>query len=85
MGMSMQKPPPASPPGLPATPAQLEMQRLKASIAQVWAQRECLKLALNEGAQPPSQGLRELESIDRELAELDTRFKRLWDHAKDQP
>jgi hypothetical protein len=52
---------------------------LKARIAQVWAVREGLKVALIQGATSPSQGLRELETVDRELAELDTRFKRLWD------
>jgi hypothetical protein len=55
------------------------MQDLKARIAQVWGVREGLKCALNQGAVLPSRGLRELEAVDRELAELDTRFKRLWD------
>jgi hypothetical protein len=63
------------------TAAAQEMQCLKARIAQVWAQRERLKQALNEGVMLPSQGLRDLEAVDRELAELDMRFKRLWDGA----
>lgn len=64
---------------LPAPLADSEMLRLKARIALVWARRESLKQALNTGAIPPNRGLRELESVDRELAELDTHFKRLWD------
>lgn len=60
-------------------PADSEIQRLKARIVLVWARRESLKQALDSGAVPPNRGLRELESVDRELAELDTRFKRLWD------
>lgn len=78
-GMSMQNPNPTVQPSPSGTPAALEMQRLKAGITQIWARRESLKQALNEGALLPSQGLRELESVDLELAELDTRFKRLWD------
>jgi hypothetical protein len=78
-GMSMQNPTPI-PQDYPLdTGADREMQRLKACISQVWAQRESLKQALNQGAMPPSQGLRDLEGVDRELAELDTCFKRLWD------
>jgi hypothetical protein len=63
------------------TAATQEMQGLKVRIAQVWAQRESLKQALNEGAMAPSQGLHDLEAVDRELAQMDTRFKRLWDGA----
>jgi hypothetical protein len=82
MGMSMQNPNPTLQPSPSGMPADQEMQRLKACIAQVWARRESLKRALSEGGMPASQGLRELEGVDRELAELDTRFKRLWDEAK---
>lgn len=64
---------------LPDTHADSEIQRLKARIALVWARRESLKQSLDTGAVPPNRGLRELEGVDRELAELDTRFKRLWD------
>lgn len=64
------------------TAAAQEIQGLKARIALIWARRESLKQALNEGVMPPSRGLRELEGVDRELAALDTRFKRLWDEAK---
>ena len=77
MGMPMPRPP--SPQLPPNPPADTELQALKARIAQVWAVREALKRALNQGATPPSQGLRELETVDQALAELDTRFKRLWD------
>lgn len=70
---------PPSPESPPCPPAGLELQALKARIAQVWAVREALKRALIQGATPPSRGLRELETVDQALAELDTRFKRLWD------
>ena len=69
----------SSSPSPSSQPAALEMQDLKARIAQIWAVREGLKCALNQGAASPSRGLRELEAVDQQLAELDTRFKRLWD------
>jgi len=72
-------------PALPSTvsplspPTDAEVQDLKARIAQVWAVREGLKHALNQCVASPSRGLRELEAVDRQLAELDSRFKRMWD------
>lgn len=72
-------PPTTSTPSPPTPPSDLELQDLKARIGQIWAVREGLKRALNQGAKSPSRGLRELEAVDRQLAELDTRFKRLWD------
>jgi hypothetical protein len=76
---------PASPPISPDTPAGLEMAQLKSRIAQVWAERERLKNALNEGAMTIIHGLRKLEAVDRELAALDTRFKQLWDATNGKP
>jgi len=70
-------------PNSPNTDADQEMQRLKVRIAQVWARRESLKEALADGAMSLRQGFRELEAADRELSELDTRYKRLWDMAND--
>jgi len=61
------------------TPAGLEIAQLKSRIAQVWAEREELKNALNQGALSFIHGMRKLEVVDLELAELDTRFKQLWD------
>jgi len=72
-------------PALPSTvsplspPTDAEVQDLKARIAQVWAVREGLKHALNQCVASPNRGLRELEAVDRQLAELDSRFKRMWD------
>jgi hypothetical protein len=82
-GLSSQTPNPTMQHDAPGTETGQEIQRLKARIAQVWARRESLKQALADGAMRPSQGLRELEAVDRELAGLDTRFKLLWDRAKD--
>ncbi len=59
-----------------------EIQGLKDRIAQVWAQREAAKRALESGATPFREGMRHLEATDRELSELDLRFKRLWDASK---
>ena len=56
-----------------------EMQRLRARIAEVVARRDALKQAIEKGELPPSRGLRQLESLDRELSELDTAFKQRWD------
>jgi hypothetical protein len=62
-------------------PAEQEMQQLKRRIAEVYAQREQLKLALDTGALPPRAGFQRLEATDRALSELDTRYKTLWDAA----
>jgi len=62
-----------------ATDIEGEMPQLKTRIALVWARREKLKQALESGATPPRAGFQELENVDRELSELDARFKRLWD------
>lgn len=61
--------------------AQTEIQGLKARIAQVWVMREDAKKALETGATSFREGMRQLEATDRELSELDMRFKRLWDSA----
>ncbi len=60
-------------------PAEQEMQRIKGRIAEVYAQREALKRALELGTLPPRDGFARLEATDRELSDLDLRFKGLWD------
>jgi len=62
--------------------AQQEISRLKDRIAQVYAQRERLKQALETGALAPRAGLQQLDETDRLLSQLDTRFKGLWDAAQ---
>jgi hypothetical protein len=59
-----------------------EMHRLKTRIAEVYAQRECLKRALETGALAPRAGFDQLNEADRLLSDLDTRFKSLWDAAR---
>ena len=56
-----------------------EMQQLKGRIAAVYALREDLKSALENGALVPAAGFAQLGVIDGELSYLDTRFKTLWD------
>lgn len=58
-----------------------ELLSLKSRIAQVWKRRESLKMNLDTGNMPIQLGLRQLEAADRELSELDSRFKQLWDSA----
>ena len=61
---------------------QQEISQIKARIAQVFAQREGLKRALETGALAPRAGLQQLDETDRLLSTLDTRFKALWDAAQ---
>ena len=56
-----------------------ELQRLRQRIAEVAAQREAIKQAIESGQLPASQGLRQLEPLDRELSALDSAFKQRWD------
>lgn len=63
-------------------PAEQEMQRLKSRIAEVYARREHLKQSLERGALAPRVGFPQLEATDRELSDLDARFKSLWDDAR---
>lgn len=58
-----------------------ELTSLKSRIAQVYAQREAMKRALESGAVAPRAGFSQLETIDRELSGLDARYKVLWDAA----
>jgi len=62
--------------------AHQEISQLKDRIAQVYAQREQLKQALETGALAPRAGLQQLDATDRLLSQLDTRFKGLWDAAQ---
>ena len=61
---------------------QHEISQLKARIAEVYAQREHLKQLLETGALAPRAGFQQLEETDRRLSQLDTRFKALWDAAR---
>ncbi|MBW8307242.1 MAG: hypothetical protein K0M46_10555 [Thiobacillus sp.] len=61
---------------------QQEISQLKGRIAEVYAQREQLKRALETGDLAPRTGFRQLNETDRLLSDLDTRFKRLWDAAR---
>lgn len=58
-----------------------EMQQIKGRIAEVYARREGLKQALADGALAPRAGFAQLEATDRELSDLDSRYKALWDAA----
>ena len=59
-----------------------DMDELRTRIATVFARREKLKQAMGEGITAARQGFRELEALDVELSELDSRFKQLWDAHK---
>lgn len=59
-----------------------EIQQIKQRIAAVYAQREALKLALEQGGLTPRAGFAQLEATDLELSGLDSRFKQLWDAAQ---
>ena len=56
-----------------------EMNDLKQRIASVFAKREHLKDAMSQGQVAPHEGFRDLEALDSELSDLDSRFKHLWD------
>ena len=60
-----------------------EMQRIKSSISEVVGRREQLKRDMEAWYAGPWRGsfprVFELETIDKELSSLDTRYKRLWD------
>lgn len=59
--------------------ADAELQQLKSRIAEVYARRERLKQALDNGQLAPRAGFPQLDTVDRELSDLDTRFKAMWD------
>lgn len=58
-----------------------ELNRLREQIEQTVAQRDALKLAIENGGMEVRKALRELEQADTRLSSLDSRFKRLWDAA----
>ena len=58
---------------------QQTLQQLREQIADTVAQRDALKLAIEQRTLATRQGLQQLEVIDARLSELDTRFKTLWD------
>ncbi len=58
-----------------------EMDQLRVQITQTVAQRDALKLAIENGNMPAKKGLRELVEIDARLSKLDSQFKSLWDNA----
>lgn len=61
-----------------------EIQQIRERIAQVFAHREHLKQDLECGVLSPRSGFPLLEQTDRELSQLDSRFKALWDAAHPQ-
>jgi hypothetical protein len=60
-------------------PPEAELQRLKRRIAEVAAEREALKQAMEAGRLVMAEGLRRLQPLDDELSELDSAFKQAWD------
>ncbi len=58
-----------------------DLQQLKVRIAEVYARREWMKKALENGTIASRAGLVQLEATDLELSDLDSRFKVLWDVA----
>ena len=62
-----------------------EIDHIKSRIAAVFARRERLKQELETGAVATRDGFTRLDEIDRELSELDSRFKQLWDTARCAP
>lgn len=56
-----------------------EIHQVKQRIAAVYARREALKLALEQGDLTPRAGFAQLEATDQELSGLDSRYKQLWD------
>lgn len=62
-----------------------EIPHLKQRIASVYARREQLKQALELGGLAPRVGFAQLEATDQELSVLDSRFKQLWDAAREAP
>jgi predicted nuclease with TOPRIM domain len=59
--------------------ADSELSRLKQRIAEVAAERDALKQAIESGELGTDEGLRRLEPLDTELSTLDTAFKQRWD------
>ncbi len=56
-----------------------ELSRLKQRIAEVVAERDALKQAIESGQLEAAEGVRRLEPLDTELSALDTSFKQRWD------
>jgi hypothetical protein len=56
-----------------------ELQRLKQQIAEVVAQREAIKSAVESGNLSAGEGLRRLAPLDERLSALDSAFKQGWD------
>jgi predicted nuclease with TOPRIM domain len=59
--------------------ADSELSRLKQRIAEVVAERDALKQAIESGHLEAAEGVRRLEPLDTELSALDTSFKQRWD------
>jgi uncharacterized protein YaaN involved in tellurite resistance len=60
-------------------PGSDSLEALKLQIADVVAQRDALKQAIESGRQAASEGLRKLVLLDEKLSKLDTAFKQGWD------
>lgn len=64
--------------------AEEEMEFLRGRITEVYSRRENLKVGMGKGIVPPRKGFEDLEILDKELSELDSRFKALWDAQQDK-
>ncbi|MET0028772.1 MAG: hypothetical protein ABW101_14180 [Candidatus Thiodiazotropha sp.] len=56
-----------------------QLDQLRQQIAEVVAQRDALKQAIEAQQVPASQGLRTLVELDERLSQLDSAFKQGWD------
>lgn len=62
-----------------AMPIEVDLEQTRRRIADIYARRERLKFDLDSGAVPARVGLPQLDVLDRELSDLDSHFKALWD------
>ncbi len=63
----------------PETDPAAPLDQLRQQIAEVVAQRDALKQAIESRQVPASQGLRTLIELDERLSKLDSAFKQGWD------
>lgn len=63
---------------------QREMDHIRENIRVIWERREQLKSELMEGTLL-REGMRQLEQLDNELSELDSRYVKLWTPRKPFP
>ncbi|MET0066938.1 MAG: hypothetical protein ABW076_11400 [Candidatus Thiodiazotropha sp.] len=63
----------------PGSDPSAQLDQLRQQIAEVVAQRDALKQAIETHQIPASQGLRKLTQLDERLSQLDSAFKQGWD------